>query len=75
MQRIFAISTASCQSGAFLCSNGQCIRSSDRCDGTRECTDGGDETGCSKLPSHVTLIIISDCFQFTAVGDICEQYC
>ena len=44
---IFTICTASCQSRAFLCSNGQCVRSSDRCDGIRDCTDGSDETGCS----------------------------
>ena len=43
------ISAASCQSGAFRCSNGQCIRSSYRCDKTRHCTDGSDETGCRKL--------------------------
>ena len=40
---------ASCGTGAFWCTNGQCIRSSDRCDGTRDCTDGSDETGCSML--------------------------
>ena len=41
------ICTVSCQSGAFRCSNGQCVRSSDRCDGIRDCSDGSDETGCS----------------------------
>ena len=41
--------TASCQSGAYRCSNGQCIQFTDRCDGTRDCTDGSDEIGCSKL--------------------------
>ena len=39
--------TVFCSSGAFRCTNGQCVRSSDRCDGTRDCTDGSDETGCS----------------------------
>ena len=42
--------TVSCQSGAFRCSNGQCILSSDRCDGNLDCTDGSDETGCGKMP-------------------------
>ena len=41
--------TVSCSSGAFRCNNGQCIRSVNRCDGTRNCTDGSDETGCSKF--------------------------
>ena len=43
------ISTASCQSGAFRCSNGQCIPSSSHCDRVQDCTDGNDETECSKL--------------------------
>ena len=43
--------TASCRTGAFRCSNGQCILSSDRCDGSQDCTDGSDETGCRKLPT------------------------
>ena len=43
------ISTASCQSGAFHCGNGQCVLSSGRCDSHQDCSDGSDETGCSKL--------------------------
>ena len=43
------ICTVSCQSGAFRCSNGQCVRLSDRCDGVRDCTDGSDETRCSSI--------------------------
>ena len=39
----------SCGSGAFWCSNHQCINSSNHCDGTRDCTDGSDEIGCGKL--------------------------
>ena len=39
----------SCGTGAFRCTNLQCIRSSDRCDGTRDCTDGSDEIGCGNL--------------------------
>ena len=42
------ISTDSCQDRAFRCSNGQCIYSGDRCDGTQDCTDGSDESGCGK---------------------------
>ena len=41
--------TVTCSSGAFRCSNRQCIRSSDRCDGNRDCTDGSDERNCSKF--------------------------
>ena len=37
----------------LIADDGQCIRSSDHCDGTQECTDSSDETGCSKLPSMI----------------------
>ena len=30
----------------FRCSNYQCVTSSDRCDGARDCTDGSDESNC-----------------------------
>ena len=43
------ICTDSCQSGAFRCSNGQCISSFERCDGNRNCINGSDETGCGEL--------------------------
>ena len=47
------IFTVSCQSGAFRCSNGTCILSSRRCDGTVNCIDDSDETGCgSKLSKN-----------------------
>ena len=42
------ICTVSCQTGSFRCNNGTCISSSNHCDGNRDCTDGSDETGCSK---------------------------
>ena len=49
MMRVI-IYTVSYQNGAFRCSNGTCISSSRRCDGTVHCIDDSDETGCgSKL--------------------------
>jgi len=41
--------SATCSSVAFQCSNRQCIRSSGHCNGTRECTDGSDESNCCEL--------------------------
>ena len=44
--RIFP-TTVPCQDDQFTCqSNGQCISKSARCDGTRDCKDGSDESGC-----------------------------
>ena len=53
--QLAVICTVSCQSGAFRCSNGQCIRSSDRCDGSQDCTDGSDETGCKLYYIHTNI--------------------
>ena len=48
--------TVSCQSGAFRCNNGTCILSSRRCDGTVDCIDDSDETGCgSKLSKDLEI--------------------
>ena len=49
MQLFTNICTVSCS--GFRCNNLQCVRSSDHCDGTRDCTDGSDEFACRKL-SH-----------------------
>ncbi|KAM4859286.1 low-density lipoprotein receptor-related protein 2 [Thomomys bottae] len=35
-----------CDSGHFRCGNGRCIPAAWRCDGTRDCLDNTDETGC-----------------------------
>ena len=48
-----------CKTGAFRCNNHQCIRSSGRCNGTRDCTDGSDETGCRKWLIKQCIIIIN----------------
>ena len=50
---LVTICTVSCQSTAFQCSNGTCIFFSRRCDGTVDCIDDSDETGCgSKLSNR-----------------------
>uniref|UniRef100_A0A3B4ZUY4 Low-density lipoprotein receptor-related protein 2-like n=1 Tax=Stegastes partitus TaxID=144197 RepID=A0A3B4ZUY4_9TELE len=36
----------SCGSGEFQCTNGQCIDTDWRCDGTKDCTDDSDELNC-----------------------------
>ena len=41
-----------CSFSQFRCTNGQCISSSSRCNGIRECTDGTDERNCSKFPIY-----------------------
>jgi Low-density lipoprotein receptor domain class A len=33
-------------SGGFTCADGTSLSTSQRCDGTRDCTDGSDESGC-----------------------------
>lgn len=44
--RVFP-TTVPCQDDQFTCqSNGQCVSKSARCDGTRDCKDGSDETSC-----------------------------
>lgn len=35
--------SAYCKANQFTCDNGQCIYSTDVCDGTPDCTDGSDE--------------------------------
>uniref|UniRef100_A0A9J8ABN9 Low density lipoprotein receptor-related protein 2a n=1 Tax=Cyprinus carpio carpio TaxID=630221 RepID=A0A9J8ABN9_CYPCA len=35
-----------CEAGSFSCGTGRCIPASQRCDGTTDCSDNGDEIGC-----------------------------
>uniref|UniRef100_A0A9L0IKU4 Low-density lipoprotein receptor-related protein 2 n=1 Tax=Equus asinus TaxID=9793 RepID=A0A9L0IKU4_EQUAS len=42
----FARGIAECDSEHFRCENGHCIPASWRCDGTKDCLDDSDETGC-----------------------------
>ena len=39
---------AGCGSDQFRCDDGHCIDASWRCDGTKDCLDDSDETGCRK---------------------------
>lgn len=42
----FLLSLTDSSCSGFRCSNYQCVASSYRCDGTRDCTDGSDESNC-----------------------------
>ncbi|KAB1257521.1 Low-density lipoprotein receptor-related protein 2 [Camelus dromedarius] len=39
-----------CSTSEFKCQNGQCVSSSLRCDGNRDCLDHSDEEGCPAWP-------------------------
>ncbi|KTF93084.1 hypothetical protein cypCar_00007596 [Cyprinus carpio] len=38
--------SSGCEAGSFSCGTGRCIPASQRCDGTTDCSDNGDEIGC-----------------------------
>lgn len=40
----FVSAGTQCKPEEFRCNNGQCISSSWRCDGTKDCSEGEDET-------------------------------
>ena len=42
----FLLSLTDSSCSGFRCNNYQCVASSDRCDGTQDCTDGSDESNC-----------------------------
>ena len=66
------ICAASCQSGAFRCNNAQCVRSSDRCDGSQDCTDGSDESGCTYSKPFRYL---GGIHTLAVVDDVCVVMC
>lgn len=50
-QFLFSISAflaGICYDSAFGCSRGNCVPSSARCDGSKDCADGDDEIACGE---------------------------
>ena len=52
--------SAPCGPNQFRCESGQCIDGNPRCDNHKNCSDGSDEKGCSKLDKHYNILLKTD---------------
>jgi hypothetical protein len=48
----FTAAGSTCESGRYLCGNGECIDASLKCNGDRDCLDGSDEGTLAACPSE-----------------------
>ncbi|XP_058889689.1 low-density lipoprotein receptor-related protein 2-like isoform X2 [Acipenser ruthenus] len=61
-----------CRTGEFRCGNGRCIPADWRCDGTADCSDNSDESGCPRLTcdtSQFQCVIDGECIPQNWVCD------
>ena len=59
----------SCSVDQLSCLNGECVKSSHRCDGEAQCLDASDEMDCSCLLGEFSCMSSKDCVPISNVCD------
>lgn len=54
------ISLVACKPDEYMCDDGECIEASLLCDGTKDCSEGDDETYCTS-EYHLVDFMMSNC--------------
>ena len=62
-----------CAADQFSCLNGECLKSSQQCDGEDQCLDGSDEVDCDCLLGEFRCMSSKKCIALTNMCDGLNQ--